>query len=95
MENDAGMLSNPPIALVEGEKFEETPFDMNVSQWLCEEKLSKRMVHTRINHLTWNHQLSPNPHVLAIYLKFVLVHGAVLKRFEECQCGDDDVCFHC
>jgi hypothetical protein len=28
------------------------------------------------------------------YLKFVLACGAALKRFEEFQCEDDDVCFY-
>jgi len=40
-------------------------------------------------------QLYPNPHALTIYLKFVLACGAAPKRFEECQCEDDDVRFHC
>ncbi len=39
-------------------------------------------------------RLYPNPHALAIYLKFVLACGAAPKRFEECQCEDDDVRFH-
>jgi hypothetical protein len=29
--------SNPPIALIEEEKFEEAPLDVNVSQRSCEE----------------------------------------------------------
>jgi len=39
--------------------------------------------------------LSPNPHALVIYLKFVPACGATPKRFEECQCEDDDVRLHC
>jgi len=39
--------------------------------------------------------LSPNPHALAIYLEFVFACGAAPKRFEECQCEDDNVRFHC
>jgi hypothetical protein len=39
--------------------------------------------------------LSPNPHALAIYLEFVPARGAVPKRFEECQCENDDVRLHC
>jgi len=39
--------------------------------------------------------LSPNPHALAIYLEFVPPRGAAPERFEECQCEDDDVRFHC
>jgi len=40
-------------------------------------------------------QLSPNPHALEIYLKFVPACEAAPKRFEECQCEDDDVRLHC
>jgi hypothetical protein len=68
---------------------------LNVFQQLREEEPSRRVVHTRIDHSTWDHWLSSNPHALAIYLEFVPTHGAVLKRFEECQCEDDDVRFHC
>jgi len=39
--------------------------------------------------------MSLNPHALAIYLEFILICGTARKRFEECQCDDDDVCFHC
>jgi hypothetical protein len=38
---------------------------------------------------------SLNPHVLAIYLEFVPVRGAVLERFKVCQCEDDNVHLHC
>jgi hypothetical protein len=38
--------------------------------------------------------LSPNPHALAIYLKFVPTCGVAPKRFEEGQCEDDDVPLH-
>ncbi len=38
MVDDGVMLSNPPIALVEEEKLEEAPLDVNVSQRLCEEE---------------------------------------------------------
>ncbi len=50
---------------------------------------------TRVDHSVWDRQLSPNPYALAIYLEFVLAHGAAPERFEECQCEDDDVRFHC
>jgi hypothetical protein len=40
-------------------------------------------------------RLSPNPHALAIYLEFVPARGAALERFEEGQCEDDNVRFHC
>jgi len=44
--------------------------------------------------LAWDRQLSSNPHALAIYLEFVPACGAALKRFEECQCEDDNVRLH-
>ncbi len=37
----------------------------------------------------------PNPHALTIYLEFVHARGAAPKRFENCQCEDDDVRLHC
>jgi hypothetical protein len=45
--------------------------------------------------LVWDRRLSPNPHALTIYLEFVPARGAAPKRFEKCQCEDDDVRFHC
>jgi hypothetical protein len=33
--------------------------------------------------------LFPNPHALTIYLEFVPACGAMLERFEECQCEDE------
>jgi hypothetical protein len=48
---------------------------MNVSQWLWEQDSSKKMVHIQVNHSTWDHHLSPNPHALVIYLKFVPTRG--------------------
>ncbi len=71
------------------------PFDVNVSQRPCEEEPSRRVVRTRIDRSAWDRRLSPNPHVLAIYLQFVPTRGAAPERFEECQCEDDDVCLHC
>ncbi len=38
--------------------------------------------------------MSLNPHALTIYLEFVPARGATPKRFEECQCEDDNVRFH-
>jgi hypothetical protein len=78
MADDVVMPSNPPIMPIEKEEFEEASLDVNVSQQLCEEKLSRRMVHTRVDHSTWDRQLSLNPHALIIYLEFVLFHGVVL-----------------
>jgi hypothetical protein len=62
---------------------------VNVSQWLHEEKSSRRVV------LAWDHWLSLNPHALTIYLKFVLGRGVAQERFEECECEDDDIRLHC
>jgi hypothetical protein len=95
MADDVATPSNPLVAPVEEEEFEEASFDMNVSQRSCEEEPSRRMVHTRVNRSTWNRSLSPNPHALTIYLEFVPARGVVLERFEECQCEDDDVRLHC
>ncbi len=50
---------------------------------------------TRIDRSVWDRLMSPNPHALAIYLEFILARGVAPKRFEECQCQDDDVRFHC
>ncbi len=52
------------------------------------------MVHTQVDRSTWDRQLFPNPHVLAIYLKFIPTREIAPERFEECQCEDDDVCLH-
>jgi hypothetical protein len=95
MADDVTTPSNPLVSLLEKEELEEAPLDMNVSQWLHEEEPSKIVVCIRINHLAWDHQLSPNPHALIIYLEFVPAYGAAPERFEECQCENDDVCFHC
>jgi len=81
MADDVAILSNPPIALVEQEEFEETPLDMNISQWLHEEKSSKRVVGIRVDRSAWDCRLFPNPHALAIYLEFVPARGAARKRF--------------
>ncbi len=76
--------SNPPIAPVQQEELEEALFDLNVSQRPREEKPPKRVVCTRVAHSVWDHRLSPNPRVLAIYLEFVPAHEAAPERFEEC-----------
>ncbi len=94
MANDDATPSNPPVAPVQQEELEEALFDLNVSQRPREEP-PRRVVRTQVNRSVWDHRLSPNPHALAIYLKFVLARGAMPERFEECQCEDDDVCLHC
>jgi len=95
MADDVATPSNLPIPLVEKEELEEAPLDVNVSQWSSEEEPSRRVVCTRVDHSAWDRQLSPNSHALAIYLEFFPACGAALKRFEKCQCEDDDVRFHC
>jgi hypothetical protein len=94
MADDVTTSSNPSVALVEKEEFEEALLDVNVSQWSHEKKSSKRVVRTQVDRSTWDRRLSPNPHALAIYLEFVPTHRTALERFEECQCEDDDVCLH-
>jgi hypothetical protein len=93
--DDVATPSNPLVTQVEEEELEEAPLNVNVSQQSREEKLPKKVVRTRVDRSAWDHQLSPNPHALAIYLQFVHACGVVPKRLEECQCEDDDVCLHC
>jgi hypothetical protein len=95
MADDVAMPSNPPVAPIEQEEIKETPLDVNVSQQPREEKSPRRVVHIRVDCLAWDRQLFPNPHALAIYLEFIPARGVAPERFEECQCEDDDVCFHC
>jgi len=95
MANDVVTPSNPPVSLVEKEKLKEAPLDVNVFQQSCEEEPSRRVVCTRVNRSAWDRRLFPNPHALAIYLEFVPACGVAPKRFEECQCENDDICLHC
>ncbi len=95
MADDVTTPSNPPVTLVEQEELEEAPLDVILSQRSREKEPPRRVVHTRVDRSTWDRRLSPNAHALAIYLEFVPTHGAAPKRFEECQCEDDDVRFHC
>jgi hypothetical protein len=95
MADGVAMPSNPSVAPVEQEEFKEVSLEVNVSQQPREEKPSKRVVRTRVDCSAWDRRLSPNPHALAIYLKFVHACGTASERFEECQCEDDDVHLHC
>jgi hypothetical protein len=95
MADDVVTPSNPPVSLVEKEELKKAPLDVNVSQWSCEEELSRKVVHTRVDRSAWDRRLSPNSHALVIYLKFVPACRAAPKRFEECQCEDDDVRLQC
>jgi hypothetical protein len=100
MADDVATPSNAPVAPVDKEELEEVSLDevaleVNVSQRSREEEPSRRVVHIRVVRSVWDRRLSPNPHALAIYLDFVLARRAAPERFEECQCEDDDVRFHC
>jgi hypothetical protein len=105
MADDVPTPSNPPVAALDRDKLEEatldgTPLDevaleVNVSQRLSEEEPSRRVVRTRVDRSAWDRRLFPNPHALAIYLKFVSARGVAPERFEECQCEDDDVRLYC
>ncbi len=53
------------------------------------------MVRTQVDCSAWDRRFSPNPHALTIYLEFISARGAMPKRFEECQCEDDNVRLHC
>jgi len=95
MADDVATLSNPPVTPVEQEELEEALLDVIISQRPCEEEPPRRVVRIRVDRSAWDRRLSPNPHALAIYLEFVLARGAAPKRFEKCQCEDDDVRLHC
>jgi len=84
MADDVVMTSNPLVMPVEKEEFHETSFDVNVSQRSCEKKLLKIVVRTQIDRSTWDHQLSPNPYALTIYLEFFPAHVVVPERFKIC-----------
>jgi hypothetical protein len=55
MANDVVTPSNLSVAPVEEEELEEAPFNVNVSQQLCDEDLFRRVVHTRIDRSAWDH----------------------------------------
>ncbi len=100
MADDVATLSNPPIAPIDKEELEEAPFDeivldVNVSQRSHEKKPSRMVVRNQVDHSAWDRRLSTNPHALTIYLEFVPTRGTAPKRFEECQCEDDNIRLHC
>jgi hypothetical protein len=95
MVDDVATPSNPLVALIEKEEFEEATLNVNVSQWLRKKEPSRKVVRTQVNRSAWDYRLSRNPHALAIYLKFVPARGTTLERFEECQCENDNVRLHC
>jgi len=53
--DDVAMPSNPLVSLVEKEELEEASLDVNVSQRSREEEPSRKMVHTRVDRLAWDH----------------------------------------
>jgi len=53
------------------------------------------VVRIRVDHSAWDRRLFPNPHALIIYLEFVPACGTAPKRFEKCQCENDNVRLHC
>ncbi len=85
MADDVTTPSNPPVAIIDKEKLEEvtfdgTPFDevaleVNVSQRPREKQPSRQVVRTQLDRLAWDRRLSPNPHVLTIYLNSFLLVG--------------------
>ncbi len=95
MADDVVTPSNPSIAPIKEEAFEETLLDMNASLGSRDKESFQEVVCIQIDHSAWDCQLSPNPHALMICLEFVPFRGAMLERFKECQCEDDDVCLHC
>ncbi len=54
MANDVVTPSNPLVVPVEEEEFEETPLDVNVSQWLRDKKSFEKMMRTQVDHSTWD-----------------------------------------
>ncbi len=84
MADDVATPLNPPVAPVEQEELEEAQLDVIISQRPREEKLPKWVVRTRVDRSAWDRRLSPNPHALTIYLKFVPARGTTPERFEEC-----------
>jgi hypothetical protein len=65
--DDVVTPSNLPITPIKEEEFEETSFDVNVSQPSHDEKPFKKVVHNRIDRFVWDRRSFLNPHVLTIY----------------------------
>jgi hypothetical protein len=84
MVDDDATPSNPLVAPVQQEELEEPPLDLNVSQRPRKEEPPRRVVRTQVDCSVWDRRLSPNPHVLTIYLEFIPARGAAPERFEEC-----------
>jgi len=54
MADDIATPLNPPVSLVEKEELEEALFDVNVSQWSCDEEPFKKVVCTRVDCSAWD-----------------------------------------
>ncbi len=76
MADDDATPSIPPVAPVQQEELEKALLDLDVSQRPREEEPPKRVVRIQVARSVWDRRLSPNPHALAIYLKFVPARGA-------------------
>jgi hypothetical protein len=59
----------------------------------CIKKLIIRVVDTQVAQSVWDHQVSPNLGVLAIYLELVPTFKNKDERFDECQCENDNIRF--
>ncbi len=55
MADDVTTPSNPLVSLIKKEELEEAPLDLNVSQRSREEKISRRVVRTRVDRSAWDH----------------------------------------
>ncbi len=82
MADDFAMPSNPSVAAVNkeelekatlGTSFDEVVLEVNVSERSRKEKPFRKVMRTQVDRSAWDRRLSPNPHVLAIYLEFVPV----------------------
>ncbi len=83
MADDDTTPSIPPVAPVQQKELEEAPLDLDAFQRPREEEPPRRVVRIQVARSVWDRRLSPNPHALAIYLKFVPARGAAPERFEE------------
>jgi hypothetical protein len=54
MANDVVTSLNLLISLIEKEELEETPLDVNVSQWSRKKEPFKKVVRTRVDRSTWD-----------------------------------------
>ncbi len=54
MADDDATPSNPPVAPVQQEEFEEAPLDLDVFQRLREEEPPRRVVRTRVDRSVWD-----------------------------------------